>query len=42
MAEAWRAEDKAERAGRKSWQDVKELHERGEYAGYKYLTKGRV
>lgn len=42
MAEAWRDEDKAQRAGRKSWQDVKELYERGEFTRYNYTHKGRV
>lgn len=42
MAEAWRDEDKAERGGRQSWQDVKDLHEKGKYGRYKYLAKGRV
>ena len=42
MAEAWRDEDKRERAGRKSWQDTKELHERGEYTRYSYTFKGRT
>lgn len=42
MAEAWRDEDKRERAGRKSWQDTKALHERGEYTRYNYTFKGRI
>lgn len=42
MSEAWREEDRVERKARKSWQDVKHLHERGEYQRYKYLAKGEV
>lgn len=42
MAEGWREEDRRQRDSRKSWQDIAELHERGEFTRYSYTFKGKI